>query len=233
MPVAHGDWIPTCAPAQPSGESPERVQPSLARVEGDVPLLYRIARRGNLEPPPGGLGALPDTPRAKPSSHPKPMKVWRERYIEAPPDAIWKLIAPVESIPLWMSDVDTAERVSGPAEGAGRMQRVTRPIRSLYLETEQEVVAWDPGRRMTLVHRRETYGGRETGGVRDFTMDVTLTGDQSGSVVRLEYRWKARLGMPWLQSALFGGRVMGSELMGTMNKIKALATEGPPPQPAE
>ena len=161
------------------------------------------------------------------------MKVWRERFIQAAPDAIWKLIAPVESIPLWMSSVETAEHLSGPAEGVGRMQRLSRQLRYHPLETDQEIVAWEPGRRMSLVHRRETIRGREASGVRDFTMTLTLSGFEDGSLVRIEYRWKARLGMAWLKSVLAGGRVMGSELMGTMNKIRALATEAPPQESEE
>ena len=159
------------------------------------------------------------------------MRVWRERFINAAPDAIWKLIATVESIPLWMSSVESAEYLSGPAEGVGRMQRLYRQLRYHLLETDQEIVSWEPGRKMSLVHRRELFRGREVSGVREFTMTLTLTEFGGSSVVRVEYRWKASLGLSWLKSVVGGGRVMGGELIGTLKKIGLLAGDASPKAP--
>lgn len=150
------------------------------------------------------------------------MNVSKQRTIKAAPEAVWKAIASVEDLPSWLAGVQSASHVSGPAEGVGRLQRVSRVIYRHDVETEQEVTIWEPPRRMQVRHIKETSEGRELQGVQDFRMTVTVhpAGDRTNALI--EYSWSARPGLSWLLSVIFGGRTMGRELSDTLKKIDAL-----------
>ena len=101
--------------------------------------------------------------------------------------------------------------------------------RMLYahdLQIEQEVVEWEPESRITLAHRTELIDGSQTTGVKDFrtTVDLQPAGEDR-TLVTVEYRWTARFGVPWLQSFLLGGRVMGREIREMLASINDIATD--------
>ncbi len=48
------------------------------------------------------------------------MEISRQRTIKATPEAIWQAIAPVEALPHWLSGVQSATHLGGPAQGVGR-----------------------------------------------------------------------------------------------------------------
>ncbi len=150
------------------------------------------------------------------------MNVSKQRGIKATPESIWQAISTVESLPDWLAGVQSASHISGPSEGVGRRQRISRVIYQHDVEVEQEVTAWEPGRRMEVKHLRETSGGRDLQGVQDFLLTVTLSPAGQRTEVRVEYSWKARAGVTWLLSVLFGGKTMGRELSDTLKKIEVL-----------
>ena len=152
------------------------------------------------------------------------MKTARQRTIKASPAATWRAISPLESVPQWLSGVESVEHTGGPTEGVGRRQRVTKLLYAHDVEIDQEVVAWEPEKVLAIRHIRESSDGRELSAVRDFRTTVTLTPQSDGTLVHVEYYWSARLGRPWLFSLIFGGRVMSRELRETLEKIEGLAT---------
>lgn len=153
------------------------------------------------------------------------MKISRQRTVKQSPEAIWEAISPVESIPKWLSGAEKAEHLSGGKEGKGRRQRVTLAMHTHTLETDQEVVAWEPAKRLETLNLRETMGGKELTGVRRFRTAIILSPAGKGTRVRAEYSWDARFGLPWLLSILFAGRVMGRELRETLTRINDLVGE--------
>ena len=152
------------------------------------------------------------------------MKTARQQTIRASPKATWRAISPLESVPQWLSGVESVEHTGGPAEGVGRRQRVTRVLYRHDVEIDQEVVAWEPEKLLAMRHIRERSDGRELSAVRDFHTTVTLAPQSDGTRVRVEYTWSAWLGVAWLFSLIFGGRVMSRELRETLEKIEQLAT---------
>ncbi len=155
------------------------------------------------------------------------MRASRSRRVSAPTRAIWEIVSAIEALPLWYSGVQSAEHVKGPGQGVGRRHRMERMLYSHDLQVEQEVVEWQSESRITLLDVGSTIDGAETsGGVQKFrtTVDLQPIGD-GGTLVTVEYQWTARFGVPWLQSFLLGGRVMGREIREMLANIDRIATE--------
>ena len=153
------------------------------------------------------------------------MNIFRARILRHPPKAIWAAISTVESLPQWMPGVESARLVSGPAAGKGRRQRLIKQLYKRDIEIEQEVTAWEPEHLLAVRHLRETMGGRDLKGLRDFVMTVTITpNDKGGSRVLAQYEWTAGSFLPWLFSTLFAGRTMGRELRDSLAKIDEAAS---------
>lgn len=153
------------------------------------------------------------------------MRVARHRVVDASPDAVWRVIAPVERLPRWLSGVESAALLSGPAEGVGRRHRLVRLLYGREVQVEQEVAVWEPGRVLSLRHVREVVEGRDSTGVRNFHTTVALSPQGQKTRVSVEYRWDSPLGIPFVQS-LMAGRVMGKELRETLRNIEKLAKGG-------
>ena len=161
------------------------------------------------------------------------MEIARTRRIDAAPDVIWKAISPVSSIPHWVTVVDAAEYVSGPEEGLGRVQKLRIVSPKGIVEEEQEVVGWEPARRLEVLRRRASRDGLELLGVSNYRTAVSFEPANRGTRVRVSYSWDAQSGMTWLLTKLFGGRVAGRELRDTLRKIARLVKEGPPKDETE
>jgi len=150
------------------------------------------------------------------------MKTVRQRVIPASPEAVWRAISPLERAPQWLAGVESVEHTGGPVEGVGRQQRLTKLLYKHDVEIDQEIAVWESQRQLSLKHVRESSGGKDLNGVRDFHTTVFLEPERRGTRVRVEYTWKASLGLAWLFSFLLGGRVMSGELKETLTKIELL-----------
>ena len=151
------------------------------------------------------------------------MKVSRHRTIAALPETVWRIVSPAERMPEWYSGVETASHTEGSAAGVGRRQAAVRDLRWHRVDMLLEVIAWEPRRRLDLRHVEERIQGRLVTGVRDFVTSVTIAPQGEAAHVTIEDRWRARFGIPWLQSVLAGGRVMGRELDETLRRLDAAA----------
>ena len=156
------------------------------------------------------------------------MEIVRSKRIAAALDAIWTSISSVESIPHWVAFVDSAEHVSGPAAGLGRVQKLRLLSHKGYMEEEQEVVGWEPDSRLEVLRLRAARDGIELGAVSNYRTAINLHPAGEGTLVRVSCSWDTGSFATWLLTKLFGGRVAGRELRNTLRKIEHLVKEGPP-----
>jgi uncharacterized protein YndB with AHSA1/START domain len=81
------------------------------------------------------------------------------RFVAAPPEAVWDVLADLEHQARWMVDVRTLEIVSEQKQGVGAVMRVTselfgRPI----VKDVMEITVWEPPRRMGVAHQGQFAG---------------------------------------------------------------------------
>lgn len=82
-----------------------------------------------------------------------------KRFIESPPDDVWRVLADLEHQGEWMVDVRTLEVVSEQKEGAGTTLRVTSELFGLPVVRDvMEITAWQPPDRMDVAHRGQFSG---------------------------------------------------------------------------
>ena len=152
------------------------------------------------------------------------MRASRSKRIDAPPEAVWDVVSTVEGLSRWFDGVESASHAGGPEAGVGRRQRLQRNLYGRDMEVQQEVVAWEPPSLLRLAHVRERMDNRDVTSVRNFHTTVRLERSGEKTQTTIEYSWSAGFGVPWLQSLIFGGRVMGREIKGMLRSIDALAT---------
>ena len=81
------------------------------------------------------------------------------RFIAAPPERVWEILADLEHQARWMVDVRTLDIVSEQKSGAGAVMRVTselfgRPI----VKDVMEITVWEPPYRMGVAHKGQFVG---------------------------------------------------------------------------
>lgn len=98
-----------------------------------------------------------------------------EKRTSAPPDEVWTFLADHEGMKRWMPVREVVRRRPGAPDPNG--VGAVRTIRGMGLVIEEEVVAFEPGKRL---------GYRLTAGapIRDHAGEVTLTPDGAGTRVR-------------------------------------------------
>ncbi len=81
------------------------------------------------------------------------------RFIAAPPQAVWDVIADLEHQAAWMVDVRKLEIVTEQKQGAGAILHVTSELFGQPLVKDvMEITAWEPPRRMDVAHRGQFAG---------------------------------------------------------------------------
>lgn len=84
------------------------------------------------------------------------------KFIEAPPDAVWRVLADLERQGEWMVDVRSLRIASDERNGVGAELRVTSELFGLPLVRDVMVVtAWEPPYRMAVEHRGQFHGTGE------------------------------------------------------------------------
>jgi hypothetical protein len=81
------------------------------------------------------------------------------RFVAAPPEAVWDVLADLEHQARWMVDVRTLEIVSEQKQGVGAVMHVTselfgRPI----VKDVMEITVWERPRRMGVAHKGQFAG---------------------------------------------------------------------------
>lgn len=87
------------------------------------------------------------------------MRVSAEVVVPLPAERVFERLARWEEQPRWMRDADRVDVVGSQREGPGVRLRVRTRVLGLPLLTDvMEIVAWEPGRRIDVVHRRPVRG---------------------------------------------------------------------------
>jgi hypothetical protein len=134
---------------------------------------------------------------------------------DATPDAVWRVVEPIDDHVQWMADAETIRFLTDQTEGVGtRFECVTR-IGPIRLVDDMEITAWDPARTMGVRHR-----GVVTGEGR-FTLEP-LDGGR-----RTRFTWDEELRFPWwlggpLGSAVGGPLVLRRIWAGNLRRLKPL-----------
>lgn len=88
-------------------------------------------------------------------------EVVRQRRVAAGAQEVWTAISAVNAMLEWYPSARKVEKLEGPDEGVGRVQRVRYKIGSRNAIVDQEVTAWEPGRRLELRQLREFLGSKQ------------------------------------------------------------------------
>ena len=73
-------------------------------------------------------------------------------HIDAPPPRVWALLEDWEGSAAWMVDATTVEVLGEPRRGVGTRVRAVTRIAGVPLTDVMEVVGWEEGRRIEVMH---------------------------------------------------------------------------------
>lgn len=88
-------------------------------------------------------------------------EVVRQRKIAAGAHEIWSTISAMQAMLEWYPSARKVEKLEGPDEGVGRVQRVRFKVGTRNATLDQEVTAWEPDRRIELRQLREFLGTKQ------------------------------------------------------------------------
>lgn len=80
------------------------------------------------------------------------------RLVDAPHDGVWASLADLGSHHLWMRDAEGIVFTSGLRRGVGTLLRVRTAIGPLRVTDEMEVVGWEEGRSIEVIHTGAVTG---------------------------------------------------------------------------
>jgi uncharacterized protein YndB with AHSA1/START domain len=81
------------------------------------------------------------------------------KFIAAPTQAVWDVLADLEHQAAWMVDVHELTIASETKSGVGTVLRVTSELFGQpVVKDVMEITAWDPPRRMDVAHRGQFHG---------------------------------------------------------------------------
>ena len=108
--------------------------------------------------------------------------------IAAPPDAVWKVLEPVEDHVQWMADAESIAFVTEQRRGVGMEFDCLTKVGPIRLNDRMVITEWEPGRVMGIEHRGIVQGrGRFT---------IAATGDASRFTWTEQLRFPAWMGGP-------------------------------------
>jgi hypothetical protein len=81
------------------------------------------------------------------------------RFIAAPPQAVWDVLADLEHQASWMVDVRKLDIVTEEKQGAGAILHVTSELFGLPIVKDvMAITVWQPPSRMDVEHRGQFHG---------------------------------------------------------------------------
>ena len=134
--------------------------------------------------------------------------------IDAPPDAVWSVVEPIEDHVDWMADAVAIRFTGNSTRGVGTTFECDTRVGPITLVDAMTVTEWEPGRRM---------GVRHTG-------IVTGTGVFELEPIDLERRtrftWTEELHFPWFLGGRLGEMIGGQAVMRLIwrRNLRSLAT---------
>jgi uncharacterized protein YndB with AHSA1/START domain len=133
--------------------------------------------------------------------------------IDATPDQVWAVVAPIEDHVQWMRDAVALRFVGDQTSGIGTRFVVDTKVGPLRITDEMAVTAWEPGAAMGVEHHGAVSGrGR-----------FTLRPGPGGGT---RFTWTEELQFPWWlggsAGALAGRRVLAAVWRRNLETLKAL-----------
>ena len=147
------------------------------------------------------------------------IEIVAERTVAAPPERVWPLVSEPDELPRWFGFAERVEVLDG--EGVGQRRRQHGHWGAKPSEVDQEITAFEPGRRLAWRHLAERLDGRPAprfAASTDFTIELAPAGPNTR--VRLRSVQVPASRPRGLVMRAFGRR----ELAGTLEKsLDALA----------
>jgi uncharacterized protein YndB with AHSA1/START domain len=120
--------------------------------------------------------------------------------IDAPVQAVWDVVEPVERHVDWMADAVAIRFVGTQTRGVGTEFFCDTKVGPIKLVDRMTITAWEPGRVMGVTHT----------GVVTGTGEFTLEPNGSGGT---RFTWTERLVFPWWLGGPLGALVGGQVVM--------------------
>ena len=148
------------------------------------------------------------------------LDVIRERRVAAPPERLWPLVSNPARLADWFTFARSSEVLDG--EGVGRRQRVHGEWGRKRSEIDQEVVEFDPPRRIAWVHLAERLDGKPAPRFAASTwFKIDLVPDGSGTRVHLHSAQTPASPLRGLVMRLFGTREIADNLERSLDRLAA------------
>jgi uncharacterized protein YndB with AHSA1/START domain len=139
------------------------------------------------------------------------IEVTAERVVAAAPEAVWRMVSDPDELPRWFGFAERVEVLEG--EGVGQKRRQHGHWGKKPSEVDQELTAYEPGRRLAWRHLAERLDGKPAprfAASTDFTIE--LSPEPRGTRVRLRSAQEPASKPRGLVMKAFGRR----ELQGTL-----------------
>jgi uncharacterized protein YndB with AHSA1/START domain len=150
------------------------------------------------------------------------MEIARSRRIAVRPDQIWPYLDDVTTWPLWFTEAERAQVLSG--QGLGRTQRMWGHARGRPTEIDSTVTAYEPNRRLAWHHDAERVNGKPGAVVyaKDAVAEVTIEPDGEASLVTYRLAMKAGNPIYWLVEHLLARRPIQTSFETSLERLERL-----------
>ena len=147
----------------------------------------------------------------------------RERILDAPPDALWPLIADAARLPEWLDFGERVEPLGGT--GLGRRLRLHGHWGDRQSEVDVIVVEEDAPRRLAWRHEAERLNHRPAPAfARETVFAIEVAPAGTGARVRLESRQQPATWLHGLMIRLMGSRLAGQAMQRSLRRLAAVAS---------
>jgi uncharacterized protein YndB with AHSA1/START domain len=157
------------------------------------------------------------------------MVISREGLIDAQPEQVWALVDDPAAMGEWFAFADRMELIDGTGEG--RRQRLHGHWGKRRSEIDQQIVAYEPPRKLAWRHEAERLNGKPAPRFAAETVfTITLEPAPGGTRVRMESRQTPASRVRGLVMRLFGGKEVAERLDQSLADLRSSA-RGTPVRP--
>jgi uncharacterized protein YndB with AHSA1/START domain len=150
------------------------------------------------------------------------IEVFRERRVDAEPEAVWAVVSAPERAPEWFAFAERVEVLDG--DGLGQRQRQHGRWGRRRAEIDREVTEYDAPRRYGWRHVAERLDGRPAPVfARSTRFRISLEPSSAGgTLVRLHSAQEPASAMKGLVMRAFGARDIAGSMERSLDRLAAL-----------